>query len=263
MVRSLERRANKMAVILSLVLVTGLALGLHLLLIETDWRRMGSPREILSLVANFIPDLTFVPHILKPLLDTFLIAFWGTALALFMSVPVAIMAARNLAPLAFLCYPLGRAIIVISRSGHEIIFALLFISALGLGALPGILALAFRSIGFMGKTTAEAIENMDHGAIDALKSAGAGRLSVLLYGVLPQILPLYVGNAIFQLDINLRRAAILGLVGAGGIGIQFSEQMLAYEFDRAGTIVLGVVCMVVLGEIASNRLRERLLRGAK
>lgn len=258
----LGQRSGALTLLLLLAATCVLAaMVVHLFLVETDWERIGSLSEILSLIAAFVPDPSFVPEILKPLLDTLLIAFWGTLLAVVMSVPVAFMAARNLTPYAPVTYPLGRGIIVLSRSVHEIIFALVFVSALGLGPLPGVLALAFRSLGFMGKTTAEAIENLDRGPVEAVISTGAGRLSVFLFGVVPQVFPIFIGNAIFQLDINFRRAAILGLVGAGGIGIQFTEQMLAFNYDRAGTIVVAVVLTVTLGEILSNRVRERFLRG--
>jgi phosphonate transport system permease protein len=151
---------------------------------------------------------------------------------------------------------------VLSRSVHELIFALIFVSALGLGPLPGIMALGVRSIGFLAKTTAEAIENADRRPVEAMEATGANALVVFLFGNLPQIYPIIVGNVIFQLDINVRRAAILGMVGAGGIGYVFAEQMQAYEWNNAGTVVLGIACLVVLGELISNRIRTYLIRGA-
>jgi phosphonate transport system permease protein len=176
-----------------------------------------------------------------------------------LSLPVAYLAAKNVAPLPWITYPLGRCLIVLSRSTHEIIFALIFISALGLGPLPGILALAARSLGFMAKTTSEAIENVSPGPIEAMEAAGANRAMVFFFGVVPQIFPIFVGNVIFQLDINLRRASILGLVGGGGIGLMFAEVMQNLQYDRAGMIVVGITAMVVIGEFLSNRIRARLV----
>ena len=141
--------------------------------------------------------------------------------------PVAYFAARNVTPYYPITYPLARGIIVLSRSVHELIFALIFVSALGLGPLPGIIALGVRSIGFLAKTTAEAIENADRRPVEAMEATGANALVVFLFGNFPQIFPIVVGNVIFQLDINLRRASILGMVGAGGIGYVFAEQMQA------------------------------------
>jgi phosphonate transport system permease protein len=238
------------------------AMGYHILVIETDWARVGGIADILSTTAEFIPDLAFLPIILEPLLETLLIAFWGTTIATVIAMPVAYFAARNVTPYYPITYPLARGIIVLSRSVHELIFALIFVSALGLGPLPGIIALGIRSIGFLAKTTAEAIENADRRPVEAMQATGANAFVVFLFGNFPQIYPVVVGNVIFQLDINLRRASILGMVGAGGIGYVFAEQMQAYEWNNAGTVVLGIACLVILGELVSNRIRTRLIHGA-
>lgn len=238
------------------------AMAFHIFVVETDWARMGGIGEILSTTAEFLPDLAFFPVILEPLFETLLIAFWGTSLATVIAMPVAYIAARNVTPFFPITYPLGRAIIVLSRSVHELIFALIFVSALGLGPLPGIIALGCRSIGFLAKTTSEAIENVDRRPIEAMEATGTNPISVFLFGIFPQIYPIVVGNVIFQLDINLRRASILGMVGAGGIGYVFSEQMQAYNWNNAGTVVLGIALMVIMGEFISNRVRTRLISGA-
>ena len=233
----------------------------HIIVVETDWVRMGGIREIISTAAEFWPNLAFFPIIIDPLFETLLIAFWGTVLATMFAMPVAYFSARNTSPFYPVVYLFGRSIIVLSRSTHEFIFALIFVSALGLGPLPGILALGFRSIGFLAKTTSEVIENVDRDPIEAMEATGANPISVFMFGILPQIYPIVVGNVIFQLDINLRRAAILGMVGAGGIGYVFSEQMQAYEWNNAGTVVLGIAVMVIMGEAISNRIRVRLISG--
>ena len=233
----------------------------HIFVVETDWVRMGGIREIISTAAEFWPNPAFFPIIIDPLFETLLMAFWGTVLATVFAMPVAYISARNTSPFYPVVYLFGRSIIVLSRSTHEFIFALIFVSALGLGPLPGILALGFRSIGFLAKTTSEVIENVDRDPIEAMEATGANPISVFMFGILPQIYPIVVGNVIFQLDINLRRAAILGMVGAGGIGIVFSEQMQAYEWNNAGTVVLGIALMVFMGEFISNRIRVRLISG--
>jgi len=207
----------------------------------------------------FVPEWSFFPKTVLPLLETLLIAIWGTILAVVVSVPIAYLAARNITPLPWITYPLGRGLIVLSRSTHEIIFALIYVSALGLGPLPGILALATRSVGFLAKTTAEAIENANPGPIEAIEATGANRVMVFCFGVIPQIYPILVGNVIFQLDINIRRASILGLVGGGGIGLMFAEVMQNLQYSRAGIIVVGITGMVVIGEFISNRVRQRLI----
>ena len=241
------------------VFVVVLAIGRQIIFINTDWQRMGTAAEMIMEAAEFLPDLAFMSEVLLPLLETLLMALWGTALAVVMSIPVAYLAAKNITPVYPATYIFGRGVIVLSRSTHEIIFALLFVSALGLGPLPGIMALGCRSVGFMAKTTAEAIENVNRGPIEAIEATGAGPISVFLFGVVPQVFPIWVGNVIFQLDINLRRASILGLVGAGGIGFMFAEKMQLLEYDKAGTVVLGITSMVILGEYVSNRIRTRLI----
>jgi len=235
------------------------AMAYHIFFIETDWARMGSIGDIFTTTAEFSPNLSFFPVIIEPLLETLLIAFWGTLLATTVAMVVAYFAARNVTPFYPFVYLIGRAIIVLSRSVHELIFALIFVSALGLGPLPGIVALGCRSIGFLAKTTSEAIENVDRNPIEAMEATGANAISVFLFGIVPQIYPIVVGNVFFQLDINLRRAATLGMVGAGGIGYVFSEQMQAYNWNNAGTVVLGIAMMVIVGEFISNRIRTRLI----
>jgi phosphonate transport system permease protein len=167
----------------------------------------------------------------------------------------------NITPNRFITYPVGRGLIVIFRSTHEIIFALIFVAAVGLGPLAGILALATRCIGFMAKTTAEAIENVQIGPIDGIAATGASKIVQFRYAIVPQVLPVFVGNVIFQVDINIRRAAILGMVGAGGLGLLFSQQIQNYNYGNVGSCILAVVILVVAGEVASKYIRAKLIEG--
>jgi len=247
--------------IYAIVAAVILAMSAHLLVYGTDWSRMGSPSEIAETAISLLPNLNFIPNIVSPLLDTALMAFWGTLLAVILSVPVSYLAAATTTPSMIFTFPIGRGLIVLSRSTHEIIFALIFVATLGLGPLPGILALACRSVGFMSKTTAEAMENVDRGPIEAIAATGAGPTARFLFGVVPQVFPIFLGNAIFAFDANVRRAAILGMVGAGGIGLHFSEQMRSYNYGNAGACVLAVVGLVIVGEIISNRVRTKLITG--
>lgn len=256
------RRPDKLAKRYLAYLAMGLVtLGMlkSAVLDETDWGRMGTLRQTVEILGRFVPDLAYLPSVLKPLLDTFLIAVLGTCVAIVLSLPVAYVGARSVTPVYPLSFATGRAVMAVSRSVHEIMWGLLFVSALGLGALPGILALGCRSVGFLAKTTAEAIENARPGPIQAITATGARPLQVFVFGIVPQVLPIFLGNAIFQLDMNLRRAAILGMVGAGGIGLLFTEHMMILQYDRAASAVLAVVLMVVAGEILSNRIRARVI----
>src|SRR5690554_5889033 len=148
--------------------------------------------------------------------ESFQIAFLATLLGVLLSVPIAVMAARNVAPLPI--YILGRTLIIVSRSFHPVIVAILFVSAVGFGPMAGILTLTLYSIGFVAKLLAEEIEEIDWGQVEAMRAAGAGYFATLLYAVFPQILPRQVGLSMYQLDSNLRASAVVGIVGAGGIG---------------------------------------------
>ena len=190
---------------------------------------------------------------------TFMIACLGTMLALILAIPVSWFAAHNITPYKPITYPIGRAIMTLTRSVHEIVWGLLFVSAVGLGAFPGILAVSMRSIGFISKLTAEAIEDIDPGPLEAIRATGANQFQVILYGVIPQILPVYLGNAIFQWDINIRRATIMGLVGAGGLGLTFHRQLVMYNYGGVTTVIIAILFLVGIGEIGSYYGRRAIL----
>ncbi len=171
-------------------------------------------------------------------------------------IPVIWLGALNVTPSRWLGYPIGRFLMTMSRSIHEIVWALIFVSAVGLGSLAGILALAMRSIGFIAKLTAEAIENVDQKPIEAIKAVGGTKLQVLRYGIMPQVLPVVLGTIIFEWDINIRRSAIMGLVGAGGLGLTFHRQMVMFNWPGVTTVILAILVLIVIGEIASHYVRK-------
>ena len=138
----------------------------------------------------------------------------------------------------------------ISRSVHEIIWALIFVGAVGLGALPGILALAFRSVGFISKIISESIEGADKKPIEAIRAAGGSGFDVMYYGIIPQILPTVIGTIIFEWDINIRRSAVMGLVGAGGLGLAFFRQMHMSNYPGVTTVIMFIVGLILVGEVA-------------
>jgi phosphonate transport system permease protein len=147
----------------------------------------------------------------------------------------------------------------LSRSVHEIVWGLIFVAAVGLGAFPGIIAVAMRSIGFISKLTAEAIEDIDPGPVEAIKAVGGNWFQVVLFGIIPQILPVFVGNAIFQWDINIRRATIMGLVGAGGLGLTFHRQLVMYNYGGVTTVILAILVLITIGEVVSYYGRKALI----
>ncbi|ANH05620.1 phosphonate ABC transporter, permease protein PhnE [Shinella sp. HZN7] len=230
------------------------------ILFDTDWARMGGALGIGGTLERFFwVDWSLAPKLLVPALETLMMATLGTILGCILSLPVAWFGAANVTPSRFILYPLGRFLMVLSRSIHEIIWALLFVGAVGLGALPGILAVAMRSIGFISKITAEAIENIDPKPVEAIRAVGGNQFQVMYYGIVPQILPVIIGTIIFEWDINIRRSAIMGLVGAGGLGLVFFRQMAMFNYGGVTLVVLAVLALIALGEVVSHFARKAVI----
>jgi phosphonate transport system permease protein len=192
------------------------------------------------------------------LVETFHIATLGTVLALAMAVPMAFLAARNFTRSPALNW-LAQFVFVSSRSVNSLIWALLFVAVFGPGALAGTLAIAFRSIGFVGKLLAEAIEEAQRGPLEALTAAGAPRASILLKGYWPQVEPSFWSVALFRWDINIRESAVLGLVGAGGIGVALDTALNNLYWDQVGLCLLVIFLVVIATEIATSAIRSRII----
>lgn len=227
---------------------------------DTDWERIGSFSEILESVSHFIGiDFALIPTLLGPAIETFMIACLGTLLGLIVCIPAIWFGALNVTPYKPVTYPVARVAMTLSRSIHEIVWALIFVSAVGLGAFAGILAIAARSLGFIAKMSAEAVENIDRKPVEAIRAMGGNDLQVMLYGILPQVLPVILGIVIFEWEINIRRSAVLGLVGAGGLGLVFFRQMNTFNYPGVTTVILAIFGLVLIGEIASHYSRKALI----
>lgn len=218
----------------------------------------GTP-DLANLVADmFPPTAATLPEVSLAALETLQMALVGTALAALASVPLAFLAAKNVAPNRVL-YQVTRAFIVFTRAVPDLVFALVFVAAVGLGPFPGTLALAIHSIGMLGKLYAEAIEEIDAGQVEALRSTGAGPLQVLAFGVVPQVLPSFVGLTLYRWDINIRSSVVLGLVGAGGIGFLLTNAMRLFKYQEVSTILLFIFVIVLVVEQTSSYIRERFI----
>ena len=227
---------------------------------DTDWERMGSLGEVLASAGRFIGvDFSLIPNLIEPAIETFMISVLGTLLGVIICIPATWFGALNITPFKPITYPIGRFMMAISRSIHEIVWALFFVAVLGLGALPGIFAIAVRSVGFIAKMSAEAIEDIKPGPIEAIRATGANRLQVLLYAILPQVIPQVIGVILFEWEINIRRSAILGLVGAGGLGLVFFRQMNTYNYHGVTTVILAILGIIIIGEIVSHFTRKRMI----
>ncbi len=224
-----------------------------------DWARIsdGLTRAGRIFSGAFPPSFARSGLLIDGFLESLKIALIATAGGVLLSVPVALMAARNLAPLPI--YLIGRAIIIVARSFHPVIVAIIFVKAVGFGPLAGMLTLVVYSIGFVAKMLAERIEEIDHGQVEAVSATGAGRLQTLLYAIVPQVKPLVLGVSIYRWDINIRESTVLGLVGAGGIGFTLNEAILGLEWARVGLILLVVLAVVLVSEAVSAIARARLI----
>jgi phosphonate transport system permease protein len=183
----------------------------------------------------------------------------ATILGAVMAIPVAWLGAQNISPLGRFTYLLGRVSMTLSRSVHEVVWGLVFVAAVGLGALAGVLAMAVRSIGFISKTVAEAIEDVNKGPVEAMRAVGANRFQVLMFGIVPQVLPVIIGNVIFEWDVNIRRSTIMGLVGAGGLGLALHRQMASYNYGGIATVIFVILLLIIFGEVFSAWARKRVI----
>ncbi|MGI9354402.1 MAG: phosphonate ABC transporter, permease protein PhnE, partial [Rhizobiaceae bacterium] len=192
---------------------------------DTDWARLGSLSKVLEAVGEFLAvDWKLAPNLWQPALQTIMVATLGTLLGVIVCIPAVWFGALNITPYAPITYPLARLMMTLSRSIHEIVWALFFVAAVGLGALAGVLAIAVRSVGFIAKMSAEAIEDLDPKPVEAIRAVGGSDFQVFIYAILPQVLPAIISVTIFEWEINIRRSSILGLVGAGGLGLVFFRQ---------------------------------------
>ncbi|TDJ31139.1 MAG: phosphonate ABC transporter, permease protein PhnE [Gammaproteobacteria bacterium] len=227
---------------------------------DTDWARIGSLANVLKATNRFIGiDFSLFPTLIGPAIETLMIACLGTLLGVILCIPAAWFGAHNITPYKPITYPLARLMMTLSRSIHEIVWALFFVAAVGLGPLAGVLALAVRSIGFIAKMTAEAIEDIDPGPVDAIRATGGNDFQVVIYGILPQVLPQVLSVVVFEWEINIRRSAILGLVGAGGLGLVFFRQMNTFNYHGVTTVILAILLLILLGEVFSYFARKAVI----
>lgn len=219
-----------------------------------------APRQAGDLLArSWPPRWSYLEKLWVPLWDTINMATLGTLLGILIAVPVAFLASRNTTPSATFVRPLALLIIVAARSINSLIWALLLVIILGPGLLAGILAIAFRSIGFIGKLLYEAIEEIDPAQVEAVRATGASGMQVIDYGMVPQLLPAFLGISVFRWDINIRESTILGLVGAGGIGLQLQSSLNTLAWSQVTVIFALILATVLLSEWVSARVRHAII----
>jgi phosphonate transport system permease protein len=207
----------------------------------------------------FPPRWTYIDQLWLPIWDTVNIATLGTLFSIAMAVPVAFLAARNTTPSARIVRPLALLVIVSSRSINSLIWALLLVSIVGPGLFAGIIAISLRSIGFVAKLLYEAIEEIDQSQVEAIEATGASRAQIIAYGIVPQILPAFAGITVFRWDINIRESTVLGLVGAGGIGLQLQASLNVLAWPQVTLILIAILCAVLASEVVSARVRKAII----
>jgi phosphonate transport system permease protein len=219
--------------------------------------------EVWALLQRMVPPRLDNPGRISVLaLETLLMAVLGTVLAAVASVPLAFMAARNTTPHPAV-HTVARAVITFCRAMPDLLFAVLFVRALGIGVLPGILALALHSIGMLGKLFADAIEQTDIGPREAVRSTGVGYFREMINAVVPQVVPSWIGTFIYRIDINLRMSVVLGFVGAGGIGFALQDALRGLVYPRALGIVMVILAIIVVMELLAIGIRRMLLTSAQ
>ncbi|MDR9469023.1 phosphonate ABC transporter, permease protein PhnE [Marinospirillum sp.] len=242
---------------LGLILLLVVYLVLALASVEINWERVaeGLGRGLNFITAFIQPDFTSRwGDIVEGIKESLTMTFTSTVLGVVLAIPVGLGAARNLAPLPV--YLFCRSIIAISRTFQEVIIAILFVVMFGFGPLAGMITLAFATIGFMAKLLAEDVEDINPGQVEAIRATGASWLQVMTYAVQPQVMPRLIGLSIYRLDINFRESAVIGIVGAGGIGATLNTSLSRYEYDTSAAILLIIIALVLMAEYFSSHVRK-------
>ncbi len=216
------------------------------------------PRLGRFLSQAFPPDLTRLPQVAQATVETFEMALLGTAIGAVLSLPLSLLAARNTTP-NLVTYGLSRSVIAFMRAVPDLVWGLIFIVTVGLGPAAGILAIAVDTIGFCGRFFAERVEEIEPGPLEALRSTGATEPAVIAGAIVPAAMPSFVATTLFSLEGATRSAVVLGLVGAGGIGIELATSMTLLRYDEAATIIVLIFLVVIAVERFSAAIRRRLI----
>ena len=203
------------------------------------------------------PDFSNFTELILSMIETIEIAILGTFIAITLSVPLALLSAKNISP-NLLVYFIAKTITIFFRAIPEFIIAMILIIAIGFGAMPGVLALGIHTMGFLAKFYAEDIEHIDKRPIEALKSFGASNSQIISFAVIPQIIPSFVANNLYILDRNIRMATMLGIVGAGGIGYELQSSFRMFDYPRVSAIIIIIFITIFLIDALSSCIRSKI-----
>lgn len=254
-----QRREARARLALALLAVTGLALW-------SSWGVGFNIPRLLSGISNiydlasrmFPPEVRGLPRLVGPMVETLEMALLGTTIPIFLALPLAVLAAANTGPHRLVIAAI-RMLLNTLRTVPELVWAMLLVSAVGLGAFPGVLALTLHATGGLGKFYAEAIEAVNPGVVEAMEAAGANRFKVIWFGILPSCLPVMMSTTLWYWEVNNRSATILGLVGAGGIGLAFTQAIQDFQYRTAVTCLILIVLILTVIDRVSAALRGRVI----
>jgi len=214
--------------------------------------------NMLVFLKDFIkPDFSDISVYAQKMLETVYMAVWGTFLSVLFGIVFALLSSNNIAP--YWVVLLSRRLMDAARAINELVFAILFVASVGLGPMAGVMALFIHNLGIISKLFSEAVEAIDMRPVEGIRSSGGSHLHEIIYGVIPQVLPLWASLTLYRFETNVRSATVLGIVGAGGIGYVFYESFRAFQYDRASAIIIVVVVAVSLIDVLSSRLRKILI----
>jgi phosphonate transport system permease protein len=203
------------------------------------------------------PDLSDLGMFISKMIETIYMALWGTFLSVVVGVVFALLCSNNISP-KWVVFP-ARRLMDAARAINELVFAILFVAAVGLGPMAGVMALFVHNLGIISKLFSEAVESIDMRPVEGIRSCGGNAFHEIIYGVIPQVLPLWSSLTLYRFETLVRSATVLGIVGAGGIGFTFYESFRAFEYDRAATVIIVMVITVSLIDMLSSRLRKLLI----
>ncbi len=228
---------------------------------ETIWAFVyDAPTQAIDIGSRMLPpDWAYTRELLYPMWETVNIATLGTLIGVVIAVPVAFLAARNTTPSVLFIRPVALFVIVASRSINSLIWALLLVTIVGPGPLAGVFAIALRSIGFIGKLLYEAIEEIDERQVQAITATGASSPQIMAWGIVPQVSPALAGITVFRWDINIRESTVLGLVGAGGVGMNLESALNTLAWPKVFMLLIVIFATVAVSEWVSAKVRHKLL----
>jgi phosphonate transport system permease protein len=247
---------NKAAVALFIAVLLGLS---YYPAEVNNWTFLITDADNMAVfISDFLrPDFTDLDLFITKMIETVQIALWGSVLSIIVGVHCGLLSSNNIAPVRIV-QPMRR-MMVACRAINELVFAILFVAAVGLGPFAGVMALFIHNLGVISKLFSEAVEAIDPRPVEGIRATGASRLQQVIYGVIPQVLPLWSSFSLYRFETLVRSATVLGIVGAGGIGFTFYESFRSFQYDRAAAVIVVVVLVVSAIDIVSSQLRKRLI----